>query len=82
MKKDKSRTEIAYICTGKDRTCKKTGCYYKNHGPCMHTQNPKYARNGIVTDPKKHPERFEAFKANYNGETVIRYYERSNKDDQ
>lgn len=82
MKKDKPRTKVLYICTGKNRTCKKTGCYYKNRGPCMHTLNPKYARNGVVTDPKKHPERFETFKDSYRGEIVILYYERSNQDDQ
>jgi len=82
MKKDKPKAEIAYLCTGKDRTCEKTGCFFKNHGPCMHTMNPRYARNGVETKPEKHPERFEKFKANCGGQIVIRYYERSNQDDQ
>lgn len=82
MKKNKqpTQTEIAYLCTGKDRTCTKTGCYYKNHGPCMHTLNPRYARNGVETEPKKHPERFEAFKASCDGQIVTRYYEKGGQD--
>lgn len=82
MKKSEAKIEVAYICNGKVRNCTKVGCYYKNHGPCMHTRNPRYAKNGTVTDPRKYPERFEHFKANHGEEVIIRYYERSNQDDQ
>ena len=67
--------EVAYICNGKDPDCGKRGCYYRiengKRGPCMHTQDPKYAKYR-PRDPKKHPDRFEKFKAG----NVVRYYEK------
>lgn len=72
MKKNDMIIQVAYVCNGKDRSCRKDSCYYKNHGPCMHTLNPKYAKYGTVDDPKNHRERFDKFTC----ENMIRYYER------
>lgn len=78
MKKDKVNIEVAYICNGKDRSCTKDSCYYKNHGSCMHTTNPKYAKYGPVSNPRAYPDRFDKFRY----EVTVRYYERRNQDDQ
>lgn len=71
--------EIAYVCNGKDPDCTKEGCYFKNHGPCCHTRNIKYARHKHWT-PKKYPERFDIYKSDYGGEMIVRYYEKTNLD--
>jgi len=73
MKKKDMAVEVAYICNGKIPGCsQEAGCYYgKQKGPCMHTQDPKYARYK-PHDPKKHPERFDKFRAG----NVVRYYEK------
>lgn len=77
MKKDKVKIEVdvAYLCNGKDRSCTKESCYYKNHGSCMHTTSPKYARNRPI-DPKKHPEKFDKYSVELYGIKRVRYYER------
>lgn len=71
----KKTYEVAYICNGKDPNCKKTGCYYKiqngRRGPCMHTQNTKYAKNKIA-DPRADKDRFDRFR--YGDQ--VRYYEK------
>ncbi len=75
MKIDKLKVEVAYICNGKDRSCKKDSCYYKNHGSCMHTTNPKYAKYGTVSNPRAYPDRFDKFQY----EVTVRYYEKEDK---
>lgn len=71
----KKTYEVAYICNGKDPNCRKTGCYYKiqngRRGPCMHTTDPKYAKNKPL-NPKEHRDMFDRFS---HGDQV-RYYER------
>lgn len=83
MKKDKLKveTDVAWLCTGKDKSCTKDNCYYKNHGACVHTTNAKYARNGPI-DPKKHPEKFDKYSVELYGIRRVRYYERSSQNDQ
>ena len=72
----KKSYEVAYICNGKDPDCRKTGCYYKiqngRKGPCMHTTNPKYAKNKPL-DPREHRDLFDKF--SYEGQ--VKYYERT-----
>lgn len=75
-KKDQNVVEVAYICNGKDPSCREGGgCYYRmtngRRGPCVHTRDPKYAKYG-KKDPKKYPERFDRYKAG----NVVRYYEK------
>lgn len=76
MAAEKRKVEVAWICNGKNRDCKKYGCFYKPphngiRGSCMHTTNPKYAKNR-PRDPKRYPEYFDKFKYENN----VRYYER------
>lgn len=73
MKNRDMTVEVAYICNGKIPGCGETGgCYYSSaRGPCMHTQDKKYAKNKNVS-VKKNPERFEKFRAG----NVVRYYEK------
>ena len=65
MKKDKVKVEVdvAYLCNGKDRSCTKESCYYRNHGSCMHTTNPK-------------SEKFDKYSVELYGIKRVRYYER------
>lgn len=68
--------EVAYICNGRNPKCSgKQGCYYRPtnsiKGPCMHTIDREYAKNG-ARDPRKNKDLFDRFEAN----GVTRYYEK------
>lgn len=70
--------ETAYICDGTNPKCSgKPGCYYRKdgrHGPCMHTQDKRYAKNKKL-DPKKNRDAFDKFSYG----DVVRYYEKTSK---
>lgn len=55
---------VLYLCNGWNPKCSRSGCFYyfdgPERGPCKHTTNPDYAKNGPCDNPAKHPERFKS----------------------